>query len=113
MLKRPLLGTVILGVLQTGDFEGKHSRKIIEIYKRLSAGPGILPPAIAFIFDREGRSEQGRADLKRQSEGAVKFTARRMYENYLLNPQAIAEIVSAIENFSDQQIIHEEVQQLL
>ncbi len=101
-----------LSVLQTGDFEGKHSRTIFEIYERLSAGRGILPPAIAFIFDRERRREKERTDLERQSRGTVKFISRRMYENYLLSPEAIVAVVAQIENFREQPITHEEVQQL-
>ncbi|MDP9485558.1 MAG: AAA family ATPase [Actinomycetota bacterium] len=98
--KRPLLGTKILGVVQTGDFESKHSDTILEIYRRLSEGRGLLPPAVGFVFDREDRSESEREDLVRQSRGKVSFTNRRMYENYLLNPCAIAAVSSEIKGFS-------------
>lgn len=98
---RPLLGTKILGVVQTGDFESKHSDTILEIYRRLSEGRGLLPPAVGFVFDREDRSEREREDLVRQSRGKVAFTDRRMYENYLLNPRAIAAVASEIEGFRE------------
>ena len=101
VVKRPLLGTKILGVVQTGDFESKHSDTIVEIYRRLSEGRGLLPPAIGFIFDRENRDEEARKDLERRSGGKVTFTKRRMYENYLLNPCAIAAVASEIEGFSE------------
>ena len=94
---RPLSGTAIVGVLQTGDFEGRRSRTTVEIYERLSRGSGLLPPAIAFIFDREGRSAAEQEDLRRR--GKIHFTPRRMYENYLLNPAAIAAITSDIVDF--------------
>src|SRR2546427_2925835 len=94
---RPLLGTAIVGVLQTGDFEGRRSRTTVEVYERLSRGSGLLPPAIAFIFDREGRSAAEQEDLRRR--GKIHFTPRRMYENYLLNPAAIAAITSDIVDF--------------
>jgi hypothetical protein len=64
---RLLLGTKILGVVHTGDFESKHSDTILEIYRRLSEGRGLLPPAIGFIFDREDRHEEARKDLERRS----------------------------------------------
>ncbi len=99
--ERPLLGTKILGVVQTGDFESKHSDTILEIYRRLSEGRGLLPPAVGFVFDREDRSESDREDLVRQSRGKVSFTNRRMYENYLLNPRAIAAVASEIEGFRE------------
>src|SRR5262249_18821292 len=65
---KTLMGTTILGVKQTGDFEGKHAQTIFDIYERLSKGQGLLPPAIGFIFDQEGRSEKEQTDLKRQSK---------------------------------------------
>jgi hypothetical protein len=99
--RRPLLGTKILGVVQTGDFESKHSDTILEIYRRLSEGRGLLPPAIGFIFDREDRHKEARKDLERRSGGKVVFTNRRMYENYLLNPCAIAAVASETEGFSE------------
>lgn len=90
VIDQPLFGTQIIGVQQTGDFEGKHSKTVFEIYTRLSTGRGLLPDAIDFIFDREGRTEREQEDLKRQGNGKVVFLKRRMYENYLLNPDAIS-----------------------
>jgi len=105
----PLLGTTILGVKQTGDFEGDQSDLAFELYKRLSQGNGLLPKAIAFIFDREGRTETRRQDLEREGRGTVYFLRRRMYENYLLNPKAIAAITSQLGNFSSNQITEQEI----
>ncbi len=108
---RSLLGTAIVGVLQTGDFEGRRSRTTVEIYERLSTGSGLLPPAIAFIFDREGRGEAEQEDLRRR--GKVHFTPRRMYENYLLNPAAIAAVASSIEGFRDPPLTEGDVSEWL
>lgn len=88
-----LLGTKILALLSTGDFESKHSRTVFEIYERLSSGGGLLPPAIGFIFDLEQRDRKAREDLKRQSGVKVTFITRRMYENYLLHESAIASVI--------------------
>jgi predicted ATPase len=110
LAERPLLGTAIIGVVQTGDFESRQSSTILEIYRRLSEGRGLLPPAIGFIFDKEGRSDEERNDLIRQSGGTVFFTPRRMYENYLLNPRAIASLASSIEGFRDGPVTVEEVE---
>lgn len=107
IIKQPLLGTVILGVLAPGDFEGKHSKTIFNIYSKLSKGQGLLPPAIGFIFDREKRDDTQRDGLIRQSKvdnnnkQTVFFTSRRMYENYLLNPAAIAAVISSSEGASE------------
>lgn len=113
ILKRTLSGTSIVGVMHTGDFESKHRRMIIEIYTRLSRGRGLLPPAIGFIFDREGRSQKEQEDLISQSKGVVRFTKRRMYENYLLNPNALASVMSNIEGFRDREITVKEIQEWL
>lgn len=113
ILQKPLRGTKILGVVQTGDFESKHSEIILKIYDRLTKGEGLIPLAIGFIFDREGRTERNQHDLIRRSQGKVAFLSRRMYENYLLNPQAIAQVMSQIEGFRDSPITPEEVQEKL
>ncbi len=113
VLRRPLQGTKILGVIQTGDFESKHSGLILQIYDRLTKGSGLIPPAIGFIFDREGRNQQAQEDLIRRSQGKVVFLPRRMYENYLLNPHAIAAVVSQIEGFRESPVTPEEVEHWL
>ena len=110
---RPLLGTTIVGVLRTGDFEGRRSKTTVEIYERLSTGGGLLPPAIAFIFDREGKTVAEQDDLRRRSGGRVHFAPRRMYENYLLNPAAIAAVASNIEGFLDRPLTKGDVSEWL
>jgi hypothetical protein len=107
-----LLGTKIVGVLSTGDLEGRRSRDVYRIYERLSEAGGLLPSAIGFIFDREGRDERQREDLERESNGLVAFTPRRMYENYLLNSRAIAAVASCIEGFRESgEVSPEEVEE--
>ncbi len=113
VLRRPLQGTKIIGVIQTGDFESKHSGLILQIYDRLTKGSWLIPPAIGFIFDREGRSKQDQDDLIRRSQGKVVFLPRRMYENYLLNPDAISSVISQIEGFRDSPVTPEEVEHWL
>lgn len=95
--QKALFGTSILGVIHTGDFEGKHSKTIFEIYSRLSKGAGLLPPAIGFVFDSEERTDENKKDLVRQSNGQIHFLPRRMFENYLLHPPAIASILTTLE----------------
>ena len=53
-----------------------------------------MPPALAFSFDREGRTENEIKDLRQRSNNKVHFLPRRMYENYLLDPEAIAAVIS-------------------
>ena len=56
----------------------------------------LLPSAVNFSFDRESRTDQQIDDLKRESRGRVHFLPRLTYENYLLNSDAIAAVLTAI-----------------
>lgn len=97
----PLMGTGIIGVKHTGDFEGKHKKTVIDIYKRLSKGKGLLPPAIGFIFDPEDRTQTDLESMVRESGGSVSFLQRRLYENYLLNPKAITQVLNETPGFNE------------
>lgn len=108
--KRPLMGTAIMAVKHTGDLEGKLAKTVFEIYERLSKGSGLLPPAVGFIFDKEGRSVQEQSDIQGKSSGLVAFTPRRLYENYLLSPRAIAAIINGIDGFRDPPVTEAEIQ---
>jgi hypothetical protein len=111
---RPLLGTAILRVQQTGDFNRRDARSVLSIYERLSQlEGGLVPPVVGFIFDRDDRSLPELDDLKRQSRGQVSFTERRMYENYLLRPEAISAVANSITGFSEQPITPEQVRLLI
>jgi hypothetical protein len=106
ILKRSLMGTVIKAVIATGDFEGRHAERFFEIYERLSAAQSLLPPALGFIFDDDGRSEsdknilRNRGKDRQKNQERVYFTKRLMYENYLLHPKAITEVLNATEGHS-------------
>ncbi len=90
-----LRGIQLLGVLSTDELAAKHASRIWEIYERLSTANSLMPPALAFLFDRDGRSDEQRLDIERRSRCLVKWLPRRMYENYLLDPAAIATVVSS------------------
>lgn len=109
LLEEPLYGTQIVGVARTGDFEGKHAELVFSIYDKLTSGPGLLPPAFGFMFDNEGRSEGILDQLKKRGEGRVVFTNRRMYENYLLHPEAIAQAANSIPHFRARPLGPEEI----
>jgi hypothetical protein len=96
LLKRVELGLIFVAVRNTGDFERKRDKaKLIwDIYEKLSSNALLLPSAVCFSFDREGRSEREIDDLKRQSRGRAHFTARLTYENYLLDIDAIAALLN-------------------
>ncbi len=96
----PPSGTVFAHVRATGDFESKSpdAKQVWDIYKRLSEGTALLPPVIAFSFDREDRSDKLIDDLQRESGGRVSFLPRRLLENHFLHCGAIAHAID--EEFS-------------
>jgi energy-coupling factor transporter ATP-binding protein EcfA2 len=115
--KGSLMGTAIKGVSHTGDLEGRHAALVFDLYDRLSHGKSLLPPAIGFILDDECRTAPQKEELRHRSHNLVVFTTRRMYENYLLNPDAIAAVINnamvVSVNYQGTPVTTEEVSQLL
>lgn len=90
-------GIVFVPLRNTTDFEakGKTAAAVWQIYERLTNGPALLPPTLAFSFDHENRSEKFIEDLRRSSGGRAHFLPRATYENFLLHPQAIEAVLVA------------------
>jgi predicted ATPase len=93
--KRTLLGTAIIPVRSTGDFQSKHAKAILEIYDRLSNSASLIPPAVGFLLDREDRDQGEIEDLIRQSKGKIHLTNRRMFESYLLENEGICYVLNS------------------
>lgn len=91
-LGRPQQRLGVLPVRDTGSFKRRKIAEILDLYRRLSMADALVPPAVLFLFDRDGRNEREIQDAVRESEGMVRFLPRRQYENYLLNPNAIARL---------------------
>lgn len=93
----------IKGVRQTGDFEkggSKRAKLTFDIYSTLSQGAGLLPPAVGFLFDTEEKSDKEKQDLRRQAKSVgteVLWLERRMYENYLVDQNAICSILNELD----------------
>jgi len=109
LCERSLMGIAVVGVLHTSDLERKDLEKVIEIYRRLSGANALLPPALGFLFDREDRPKNKRDDLERIPHIRIRFIPRRVYENYLLNPRAIAAVINDLRDLSAPPIIEAEV----
>jgi hypothetical protein len=107
------MGTAIIGVSQTGDFQGRHQKRVIELYRRFSEANTLLPRTVAFAFDRECLREAEQRDLERMAPGLVKFLPRRMYESYLLDASAIAATANSVEGFRATPVREEEIQILI
>lgn len=95
-LDGPIVGMSFLALRNTGDLDGKQADAALDIYDTLTQGGSILPISILFSFDSEGKSDKQLEDLKRRCGGKARFLPRRMTENYLLNPDAIVEVLSTL-----------------
>jgi hypothetical protein len=89
--------TAIVAMVNTGDLGTRRTRRSLawEVYERLSTGSALIPPALAFSFDQEGRTETEMADMIRQSRERAHFLPRLTYENYLLDEEAISAVLQS------------------
>jgi hypothetical protein len=113
LLKTELLGTEIIGIRAVGDLEGGHKKLVLEIYRKLCQGKGLLPPALAFCFDQEKLTVGAREELTRESSGLIRFIPRRMHENYLLVPKAAAFVLNEADSGRDKPLSEREVRDWL
>lgn len=89
-------GTMITAVTKTGDFNRKRDREIVyEVYNRLSRAAATLVVATMFSFDTEELGEADKEKMINDSGGRLIFLPRRHIECYLLDPEAIANIIIA------------------
>jgi len=109
--RKSLLGTTILAVHDVGRLDNKNATLIFDIYDKLSGGSSFLPPAIGFLFDRENRSKNEEGELQKRSKNLVKLLPRRMYENYLLHPEAITAVINECDENREEKLAIEEVQE--
>lgn len=113
ILKKPLRGIQVLATKNVGDLEGKRASIIFDVYAKLSGSRNLFPPAIGFLFDRELRTEQEMEDLCKRSSNPVEFLPRRMYENYLLHPEAIADVLNNLDEHRENLITASDVNLVL
>ncbi|RCJ42197.1 hypothetical protein A6770_08270 [Nostoc minutum NIES-26] len=93
--KISLKGIKILSVNSTDALlDGKRSDLVFDIYEKLTAGTSLFPPAIGFIFDRENKTSIKIQELENRGKYPVKFLGLPMYENYLLNAEALSAIIN-------------------
>ena len=88
-------GTAVLRVEHTGTFEkkGVDPVEVSKLYTRLSGASALVPPMIAILLDRELHSSEECIKLEKKSN--LKFLERRVLENYVLIPDAIASLLNA------------------
>ena len=89
-------GTAVLRVEHTGTFEkkGVDPVEVSKLYTRLSGSSALVPPMVAILLDRELHTKVVCVELEKKSN--LKFLERRMLENYVLIPEAIAAVLNAL-----------------
>lgn len=97
------LHTKILPLVDVGDLRSKkqarkHARLVFDIYREVSGVRAVVSPILAVIIDAEDENDRELEALKAIGGDLLKFLPRRLYENYLLDPEAIAYVY----NESDQ-----------
>lgn len=85
-----------LPIRSTSDLESANGKDVLHTYRALSAVGAPMPPRVRFLLDREKRSAQTLTDLRRESNGEMDFLSRRLFENYLLNPLAISNLLGTL-----------------
>lgn len=104
-------GIPMLALHSTSDIFKHKTDAVAQIYSKLARANALCPPVIAFQFDREDRAEAKIKELRKRFKDSVFFTKRRMYENYLLHPEAVADLIRHLDN--DRSIDTVEVEQSL
>ncbi|HNW02815.1 MAG TPA: AAA family ATPase [Burkholderiaceae bacterium] len=89
-------GIAVLPLHATGDFEARKfaPKKVAQIYKTLSEGSFLAPPMVAIALDTEGKPESLIRQIEIDCAGIVHFLPRPMLEDYLLDAEAIAAVLS-------------------
>ncbi|MBD2513773.1 AAA family ATPase [Nostoc sp. FACHB-973] len=107
----PLMGIKILSVNSTDALlDGKRSDLVFDIYKKLTTGATLFPPAIGFIFDRENKTE---AKIQELEKRGANFLRLPMYENYLLDPEPISMVINEEARWLETPISITQVQEYL
>ena len=90
-------GVQIQDLVNVDDLKRSKDAELVEkIYERLSGGVGILPSALAFIFDGDKRPDD--YDETSNANGRSRYLERQNYESYFLDYNGIAEILSDLIN---------------
>jgi predicted ATPase len=89
-------GIAVLSLHSTGDFESKKMKpgKVAEIYRTLSESSFLAPPMVAIALDRESRKKPEIDQIESDCSGIAHFLQRPMFEDYLLNASAIAQVIN-------------------
>jgi predicted ATPase len=96
--KKAAPNIAIAALRNTGDLEGKQASAIADIYRNLTSSHAIIPTSAALCLDGDKANIANLNSLK-DAFGSVHFLARRCYENYLINVNALSDTLNGLEYF--------------
>jgi len=94
-------GVAIAPLRNTGDLESRHGEAIADIYRNLSSAHALLPIPIAVSLDGDKQNMPNKSILERAFGEVLHFLPRRCYENYLVHPGAISNLLNATPTFKN------------
>jgi hypothetical protein len=106
-------GVVVVPVTHTDELSGRDTERLIKMYERLSSGVGVRPEATGFLLDRECRSGAVMKDLISRTQRRLGFLEYRMYENYLVDADAITAALKEFDADSQSNLTAEEINDYL
>lgn len=91
-------GTSVLRVERTGTFskKGVEPAEVVQLYERLSTSSALVPPMVCILLDGETLTKEKRNQIESSSKGKLRYLDRRMLENYLLHPTAVASTLAEL-----------------
>lgn len=90
-----LADVAFVRVRSTGEVTGRQMEAAIDLHVQLAARQNILPPAVGFLLDKDGRSAEARERLTERARGQLRFLPVRMFECLLLDAEAVAQVLQA------------------
>lgn len=84
-----------VSVAKTDGLDRLKADVLWDAYKALASQSPFAPAAVSISLDRERRTDELCSTLVTKSKGLLQFLPRRAYENYLLDPDAIAAVLTA------------------
>jgi hypothetical protein len=104
----------IRALADTGSLQAKrNARRMFQIYRTLSGAHALVPPIAGVLLDDENRDNRVTAELQKIGGGLLHFINRTCYENYLLDPDAIAAVANQQENFTERPVTSEDVESMM
>jgi predicted ATPase len=109
--KRLDTGITIAPLRSTGDLEGKHAEACADIYRNLSSAGALLPKSLAISLDGDKQGNARIASLSKVFGDVVQFLPRRTFENYLIDPRAIAALAESLLALKDKGATGDKIRQ--